>query len=399
MPNLDGCLWERPKLGGSLLGARYCLAESGISLDADLVQVYQGVTSGGLNTTFKYGGHADYVLQADLDRLAGLKGAFLKMRTETLFGEALGFGDTGTVLPPAVITNLPRPEENQTAITNLSITQFLSESVGVFLGKVDTFDGDSNAFASGRGKDQFLNSSLAFNPVAARTVPYSTLGVGLVILQDHQPIFTFAVLDPVDSATTSGFDSLYEEGVTLATELRLPTNFFCLPGHQLFGATWSSRNFVSLDQDPRVLLPILGLPVSVPIAEKDDSWSLYWNFDQYLRVDPCDPKRGWGVFARAGISDGNPNPVEWFASAGVGGNSPISCRERDTWGVGYYHLGVTDELPGVLGLVRDTNGVELFYNIEVTPWFHLTPDIQFIDPGFKPADTATVIGLRGKIDF
>jgi hypothetical protein len=195
------------------------VAESGISLDADLVQVYQGVTSGGLNTTFKYGGHADYVLQADLDRLAGLKGAFLKMLTETLFGEALGFGDTGTVLPPAVITNIPRPEENQTAITNLSITQFISESFGVFFGKVDTFDGDSNAFASGRGKDQFLNSSLAFNPVAARTVPYSTLGVGLVVLQDHQPIFTFAVLDPVDLATTSGLDLLYEKGVALATEL------------------------------------------------------------------------------------------------------------------------------------------------------------------------------------
>jgi porin len=51
--------------------------------------------------------------------------------------------------------------------------------------------------------------------------------------------------------------------------------------------------------------------------------------------------------------------------------------------------------------------VELFYNIEVTPWFHLTPDLQIIDSGFggipdlglQEPDTAVVVGLRGKIDF
>jgi porin len=408
LASLDNCLWERPKLGGSLCGLRYCLAENGVLFDADLVQVYQGVSSEGLNTTFKYGGHADYVLNVDMDKAAGLKGLFFKMRTETLFGEALGFGDTATILPPSLITNLPRPEENETAITNFLFTQFFSESFGVFFGKMDTLDGDANAFAHGRGKDQFMNSSLVFNPIGARTVPYSTLGVGFVILQERQPIFTFSVVDPVDSATTSGFDSLYEDGVTLAAELRLPTNFFCLPGHQLFGAMWSSRDFAAVEQDPRVLLPIVGIPSPIPIAEKDDSWAFTYNFDQYLAVDPCDPTRGWGVFGRAGISDGNPNPLEWFVSAGIGGSSPICGRERDTFGIGYFHLAATDEFGPALGsLFGDTDGVELFYNVEVTPWFHLTADLQIIDQGFEGApalgvkdpDPAVIVGLRGKIDF
>ena len=90
----------------------------------------------------------------------------------------------------------------------------------------------------------------------------------------------------------------------------------------------------------------------------------------------------------------------------MGGNSPISCRERDTWGCGYYHAGVGEEIPKLLNL-NDGDGVELFYNVEVTPWFHLTADLQIIDSGFGgiPAlrvnepDTAVVLGLRGKIDF
>jgi porin len=109
LASLDNCIWQRPKLGGSLCGLRYCLAENGVLFDADLVQVYQGVSSGGLNTAFKYGGHADYVLNVDMDKAAGLKGLFFKMRTETLFGEALGFGDTATILPPSLITKPRSP--------------------------------------------------------------------------------------------------------------------------------------------------------------------------------------------------------------------------------------------------------------------------------------------------
>lgn len=392
-PNFGGDLWCRPKLTGNWCDLRPYLAQQGVTLDADVTQFYQGVASGGLNTSFNYSGHADYVLNFDFDKLGVQKGLFLKLRAEHSFGDPLTT-DAGTLLPPAISPLFPVPGERDVALTDVLFTQFLSESFAVFLGKLDTLDGDANAFAHGRGKDQFLNSALVFNPIAARNVPYSTLGAGFVILKDLQPIGNFSVINPVDTATTSGFDELFEEGVTLAAELRLPVELFCLPGHQLIGGSWSSRTFISLDQDPRVLLPA---PFRVPIAKETGSWELHYNFDQYLHVDPCNPKRGWGVFGRLGISDGNPNPLRWFASAGLGGNSPISGRDNDTWGVGYYHAGLTDELPGFV--LEDANGVELYYNIEVTRWFHLTPDVQIIDGSIRAADTAVVVGVRGKIDF
>jgi porin len=393
LPDFGGPLWCRSYLTGDWRGIRPCLAQQGIAFDGDVTQFYQGVARGGLNTTFNYSGHADYVLNFDFDKLGLQKGLFLKLRAEHSFGDPLGV-DAGTVLPPAISPLFPVPFEHELALTDVLFTQFLSKSFAVFLGKLDTLDGDANAFAHGRGKDQFFNSSLAFSPIAARNVPYSTLGAGFVILKDLQPIFNFSVINPVDTSTTSGFDTLFEQGVTLAAELRLPVEPFGLAGHQLFGGSWSSRTFTSLNQDPRVLLPP---PFSVPIAEETGSWELHYNFDQYLSVDPCNPKHGWGIFGRLGLSDGNPNPLRWFASAGLGGNSPIGGRENDTWGVGYYHGGASNELPGLL--LEDANGVELFYNIEVTPWCHITPDLQVIDGAVKAADTAVVAGVRARITF
>ncbi|MBN1491494.1 MAG: carbohydrate porin [Phycisphaerae bacterium] len=59
-------------------------------------------------------------------------------------------------------------------------------------------------------------------------------------------------------------------------------------------------------------------------------------------------------------------------------------------------LNFSDDLPGMLGMNAE-QGVELFYNIEVTPWLHVTPDLQIIvDPGGGAGDrdVAIVYGLR-----
>ncbi len=51
-------------------------------------------------------------------------------------------------------------------------------------------------------------------------------------------------------------------------------------------------------------------------------------------------------------------------------------------------------------------GVEMFYNIAVTPWLHFTPDLQIIMPSRKELaalnkniDTSVVAGFRVRIDF
>ena len=94
----------------------------------------------------------------------------------------------------------------------------------------------------------------------------------------------------------------------------------------------------------------------------------------------------------------------------------IPTRAQDRFGIGYYYLKLSGELrdtfPPLLlkriGLDHE-QGVEIFYNIAITPWLHLTPDLQFIDAGRnkspiltaggKSIGTAIVSALRIKIDF
>lgn len=395
-PDFGGCLGCRARLTGNWHGIRSCLAERGITFDADATQFYYGVASGGLQQEFRYGGHGDYVLNADFGKLGLQEGLFLKLRAEHRFGESLAEA-TGAFLPPNVSADLPVFDSYDLYLTNVLFTQALSESFAVFAGKMDTFDGDANAFAHGRGKDQFSNMALVVNPLLIRMVPYSSLGTGFVILREMHPLLTFTVLNPTDTTKTNGFDELCAEGVTLIAEMRVPTRFFELPGHQLVGGAWCSRTYVALGQDPRIVLP------DVPIEPTDGSWGLYWNFDQYLRAYANDPLRGWGVFGRASIGDDRANPIAWFLSFGVGGNSPLRRREADTFGMGWYCVGTSGQigsiLETVLGPIGDGQGVELFYNVAVTPWLNLTPDLQVIIPAREEVDTSLVIGVRAKAVF
>ena len=49
--------------------------------------------------------------------------------------------------------------------------------------------------------------------------------------------------------------------------------------------------------------------------------------------------------------------------------------------------------------LTDGQGVELYYNIEINKWLHLTPDLQFIKNEFRGDDLAIIPGIRAVIDF
>lgn len=370
--------------------------ESGVDFDADLTQFFYGVVNGGVEQQGRYTAHGDYVANLDMQKLSGLEGLFIKVKAEHRFGQQTD-GLTGAIIPSQVLGDLPVRDSEDLMLTNLLFMQFFSENFGVFFGKMDTFDGDQNAFASGRGKTQFSNGAFVVAPTGLRTVVYSTLGAGFVVLVDKEPIFTFTILNATDTSGTSGFHELFDQGAAIVPELRLPTNIAGLPGHVLLGGTWSSRQFAALDQSPLIAIP------RVPIAQETGSWSLYTNFDQHLYVNPDDETQGWGIWGRAGIADNASNPIAWFLSAGIGGNSMINGREEDTFGVGWYYSSTSRDiapfLGALLGGLGDGQGVECYYSVPVTEWLTVTGDIQVIDPARRDIDTALFMGMRAVTAF
>ena len=104
------------------------------------------------------------------------------------------------------------------------------------------------------------------------------------------------------------------------------------------------------------------------------------------------------MFGRAAVADEDSNPLDWFISFGIGGNSPIACRQDDTFGVGWHYSSTSNQLPGLL-LGDYGQAVELFYNAEVRRWLHVTADIQFVDPSARLIDDSVVFGLRAQVDL
>ena len=92
--------------------------------------------------------------------------------------------------------------------------------------------------------------------------------------------------------------------------------------------------------------------------------------------------------------------MQWFLSFGVGGHSQLAGRQDDTFGIGWYYTGISDEFgPVVSSVLGDGQGVEVYYRIAITEWFHVTPDLQVVAPNEVTAETALVTGLRARIDF
>jgi porin len=388
-------LWSTPQLTGDWLGTRSRLADSGLTLVADNTSFYVGNTTGGVRRDFDFGGHGDYVLTMDCGKLGIKDGMYVKVRAEHRFGETI-VNDVGCFISPTLIADLPVFGSEQLYLTNVLITQVLSDSLAVFAGKMDTLDGDMNAFAHGRGKTQFSNMAFVFNPIVGATVPYSTLGAGFVILDEQVPLFTFSVLNSTDTTNTSGFKQLFNDGVLLSASLRVSTAFAGMPGHQLLGATWNNQTYTSISE-PYIPYPNVAIPTT------RGSWSLFWNFDQFLVVDSEDQSRGWGTFGRAGIADDKTSPLAWFLSFGIGGNVPTASRPTDTFGVGWYYASTSNQIGPLItaqfGPIGNGQGIECYYNYQLTPAIRLTPDLQWIVPALKSFDASVIVGLRAQLIF
>jgi porin len=399
LPSFGGHLCTRPTLTGNWGGLRPQLAAHGINFNVYETSFFGDVANGGKQETLQHRGRMDYLANINGEQAGLWKGSFIDLHAESIYGRSIN-QSTGTLLPVSIAQLVPVPNGYVTALTGVKFTQFLSEQFLVYGGKINLLDNFSQPFTGGaRGVNGFWNAGMVFNPVFARTLPYSTYGFGGAYLQNLEPILSMAVLDANNTPTVSGFNSFFANGAVLLPQINIPTNFFGLPGHQGLVGTWSSARYNIIDRTA-FLSVLQGAPISA--LSTQGSWSLGYMFDQALYVSPCDPKRMWGMFGNLGMADTNPSPVRWFANIGIGGASPLQCRKLDSFGLGYYYLGLNSSLknlaPAALPL-RDEHGLEAFYNIGITPWCHITPDAQFILPASQRAEHMWFLGLRAKIDF
>src|SRR5262245_35700298 len=135
-------------------------AAKGVSFDATLTQVEQGVVDGGKSGRWEYGGRAELMTTLDSQKMGLWPGGFLNFEVEGNWEKAVS-GNTGGLMPVNANQLFPLPTGDNFNVPQLSLMQFLSHYFGITAGKFDTSTGDANDFAHGKGDTQFMN--LAFN--------------------------------------------------------------------------------------------------------------------------------------------------------------------------------------------------------------------------------------------
>ena len=405
--------WTSPTLTGDWGGLRTDLRNSGITFVGNETQFGFGVAGGIYNPVLpilsqgnrgSYTGRGQYEVTVDLEKFGGLPKGRLLIGAQHWYGEYGNVSLSTGSFAPAVFPSALPPTPNDPGVpylTDFVVTQPLSERLVVFAGKKNVLGvADQDVFAGGNGTHQFVNQALIANPAFLLGLPYTSFTAGAAMPQKWGMISTF-VYDPQDR-TTDVFrvDNLFSKGVILGGEVKVNTNFFDLPGEQHVGGMW--KHLEQTDLGFSAAPPSQYPEPTVPgLATLNNAYTIYYGFDQFFVNYANDPKRGWGLFGRASISDGNPTPLRYFLSTGIGGDSPVGRQRGDKFGIGWYFVGASNDfgpIPTALLGPRDGTGLEAYYNFQVTPWLNISPDFQYIHPGAGAiANDAFVYGVRANM--
>jgi porin len=193
-----------------------------------------------------------------------------------------------------------------------------------------------------------------------------------------------------------------------------------LPGVYKIGAWFDTAPYQSQQYDNT------GLSLANPNSNGDPlahhgQYGFYATADQMIWVDPTESDRNVNVFGRVlWAPQADRNLLTFSMNAGLTVHEPFMHRDDDTFAVG---MGYAKVSSGAAGLDKATGFytgayvpvrggetyIELSYQYQVTPWWQLQPDIQYVfNPGGGIADPNApnqrvgdelVLGLRTTIQF
>ncbi|MBK9126885.1 MAG: carbohydrate porin [Phycisphaerales bacterium] len=390
------------RLLGDLWGARPWLGERGISVDLGFTSAFLMNARGGRQTrhAHRWPGRYDLELSVDTEPLGLWRGGKLYARAEG--GWADSISDRGYV--PSVMALDNNVIGNQEILlAELWYEQsLLDDKLRIRIGRMaPALDFDTNAYANDPTA-QFLNAGL--NNTQNLPAAFFVYPLGLQIVATPCEWFYAAAgvydaqSDNVETGFRSAFHrdgwttSLYEIGLTPTWE----TPWGKLPGAYRVGLWYDPQT------KPRYFNTYGGRRTTAPL--RSDDVGFYTSLDQMVwRENPAvdGDDQGLGLFARYGYARGDVNEMEHFWSAGGQYLGLIPTRDSDVLGIGVAQAMLS---PGIRyeGRRADRETVlEVYYNIEIFPWLHITPDMQWIfNPGGEDGGReAVVLGFRVQMTF
>ena len=413
-----GDFWSRATLFGDPGGWRTRAYDHGLTLDAQLTQVFQGVVSGGSakgSGSGNYNGLFEANMTLDTAKAGLWSGGLFAVTEQTSFGHPLK-NQAGNLSPVNSTALWPVAYQNDSVLMEYYLAQALPLNTVAIVGRIDPSNFlDQNSFSS-TSDSQFLNVSMNSNPLFGRFLTYSTYAA--LFMTKVTESFTLEYGGWTPNSAPGEYGGNWDDyGIAMIPHFTYRA--FDHPGMIQFIGAYTSKNAVDVD-NPRFLPGVItGNPPT-----RSDNWIVEVSGEQYFwepkgasvprseggrKEDFHVPTKdfavnqpGLGIFYRASYVPEDRSAYSLYLSGGLGGRGVIPGRPYDRFGVGSYWLKQSDDFknqPGIPLVLGDEVGVEAFYNFAITPWMQLTADVQWISQGIKSSQDAWVLGTRLNMRF
>jgi porin len=419
-------IWQRDTLTGDWGGARSALKARGLDVTIVDSNEFFSVTSGGIKRATSYEGRTEFTIDADLEKLWGVRGAATHATVFQLRNGGYTAAESlGSISDPSNIDAL--------ATTRLFTAWFqqtwMDDRVSLRIGQLAADD----EFLTSPTAGGLINGTFGWADIHAADMlsggpafPLATPGARLAVKATDSVTMLGAVFsgDPAGSNCTDrpqkcnryGTTFSFSGGALAIGEIQYAINqgkdAVGLPGVYKVGAWYANGDY----QDVHYGLGAGGVVVSLGLDSTATPLTRRGDHGFYAVADQTvwrGGDRSLALFVRGGITPQDRNPVSGYIDGGAGFKGFVPGRPDDvlTLGVAYAKLsGDLATIDAEAGNVRRDHELvlEASYSAQIAPWWTIQPDIQYIvhpNGGQNPADptlrleNALVLGLRSVAKF
>lgn len=229
----------------------------------------------------------------------------------------------------------------------------------------------------------FMNLSFSINPtVLIPTYP--------------DPAFGFvAAYSPKEwISIKNGIYSRYNVPFNI-TEIEVKPTIKKMPGRYMIGA-WALS-----DSNGMNVATSVG-PGGVVYNDFNRNYGCYAGFEQMVykeKKDDNNDMQGLIVFGQFGMSPSNKNDMSKYLGGGLSYTGLIPKRDKDKIGIGVASGSYAARLGDITSQVGSETALEAFYRFQITPWFYMQPDVQFIMSPSGYYDNSIAFGIRSVVVF
>jgi porin len=280
---------------------------------------------------------------------------------------------------------------------------FAGRQLNVAVGKLDVIDTVSMLFPwVGYGQEGFqnVNGMVTALPWFGAVRGLSLYGGWVITVNPEvQDFETGFLITGTENVTTSwNVGDSFDEGVWLAGFHKFHWKLEDKPGWFLIFAGGSTRDQPSNDPLDFVAIPGQG----IVDTSREKPWDIAaYVYQEFWQAEGDPNRKATFVFGGTAGPD-NPQFAQWHLFSAVEAYGPMASRPHDRMGVSGFYNGLSDNFTDLVSPVialQDLWGFELYYNLEINPWLHLTADLQLVENARKRDDFAVIPGVRLVIDF